>query len=63
VVIPTIASAALLLSESDSARPARPEPAPKTLEAPRSNPAERDDAQSQAPQRPAGEVIGIPMLA
>ena len=38
-------------------------PAPKTLEAPKSIPAERDDAQSQAPLHSSGEVIGIPMLA
>jgi hypothetical protein len=64
IVIPTIASAAFMLSDSlDSDRPA---PAPKTIEAPKSKPAatERNDAQSQqAPQHPTGEVIGLPMLA
>ena len=59
VLIPTIASAALVLM--DSAEQARP--APKPLEAPKSLPAERDDAQSQAPLQSSGEVIGIPMLA
>ena len=62
VLIPTIASAALVLMDSaEHARPAPP--APKTLEAPKSTPVERDDAQSQAPLQSSGEVIGIPMLA
>lgn len=61
VLIPPIASAAFVLA--DSLEHARPEPAPKTLEAPKATPAERDDAQSQVPQRPSGEVIGVPMLA
>jgi len=62
ILIPMIASAAFMLS--DSAERARPEPAPKTLETPKSKPVERDDAQSQAPQpAAAGEVIGTPMLA
>jgi hypothetical protein len=59
ILIPAIASAAFVLADSaDRARPA-----PKTLEAPKSTPAERDDAQSQAPQHSSGEVIGVPMLA
>jgi hypothetical protein len=62
ILIPMIASAALVLS--DSAERARPEPAPKTLESPKTKPAERDDQQSQTPQpAAAGEVIGTPMFA
>jgi hypothetical protein len=61
MLIPMLASAALLLS--DRAEQARPQPAPKKLETPPAAPVERDDAQSQVPQRPSGEVIGIPMLA
>jgi hypothetical protein len=61
ILIPAIASAAFVLA--DSAEHTRPAPAPKTLEAPQSKPAERDDAQSQAPQHSPGEVIGVPMLA
>jgi hypothetical protein len=62
ILIPMIASTALVLS--DSARQARPEPAPKTLETPKAKPAERDDAQTQTPQpAAAGEVIGTPMFA
>lgn len=60
-LIPAIGSAAYVLSEP--APDARPSPAPKTLEAPQSIPAERDDAQSQAPQPSPGEVIGVPMFA
>ena len=70
VLIPPIASAAYVLNEWERAAPERP--APKVLEAPRATPrepaetgqpAERDDAQSQAPQQAPGEVIGVPMLA
>ena len=60
MLIPMLASAALLLS--DRAEQARPQTAPKKLETPAA-PVERDDAQSQVPQHPSGEVIGIPMLA
>lgn len=72
VLIPAIASAAYVWNQSavEGGAP----PAPKALEAPRSppqrqpsgagaKPAERDDAQSQAPQQSPGEVIGVPMLA
>jgi hypothetical protein len=61
IVIPTIASAAFVLT--DSLQQARPEPAPKQLEAPHSKQPKRDDAQSQTPQQSSGEVIGVPMLA
>ena len=61
MLIPMLASAALLLSER--AEQARPQSAPKKLEAPQAAPVEPDDAQSQVPQHPPGEVIGIPMLA
>jgi hypothetical protein len=61
VLIPMIASAAFVLR--DSVEQARPQSVPKKLEAPQATPAEREDAQSQVPQRPAGEVIGVPMLA
>lgn len=61
VVIPTLVAAAFVLA--DSAEQARPELAPKTLEAPEATPAEREDAQSQTPQPSSGEVIGVPMLA
>jgi hypothetical protein len=61
VLIPMIASAAFVLA--DSAEQARRPSAPKTLEAPKPKPIEREDAQSQAPQRSTGEVIGVPMLA
>lgn len=61
ILIPMIASAALVLR--DSAEQARPQSAPKKLEAPPAAPVERDDAQSQVPQRPSGEIIGVPMLA
>jgi hypothetical protein len=60
VLIPTIVSAAFVVTESMQDHPV---PAPKTLEAPRTAPAERDDVQSQAPQQSSGEVIGVPMLA
>jgi len=60
ILIPAIASAAFVVA--DSVEHARPAPAPKTLEAPKSKP---DDAQSQAPQHAPGEgeVIGVPMFA
>jgi hypothetical protein len=61
VLIPMIASAALVLT--DSMQQPRSSPAPKTLEAPQSTPTERDDTQSQAPQHSSGEVIGVPMFA
>jgi hypothetical protein len=62
VLIPPIVSAAFVVA--DSMEHAHPQPAPKTLEAPQSPPVpERDDTQSQVPQRPSGEVIGVPMLA
>lgn len=61
VLIPMIASAAFVLS--DSAEHARPAPAPKAPPATQSKPAERDEAHSQAPQHAPGEVIGVPMLA
>jgi hypothetical protein len=62
VLIPMIASAALALK--DSAEHARPAPAPKKLEVPQSTPTESsDDSHSQVPQRPPGEVIGVPMFA
>ena len=62
ILIPMIASAAFVLK--DSAEHARPAPAPKKLEAPASTPTESsDDSHSQIPQRPPGEVIGVPMLA
>jgi hypothetical protein len=62
VLIPMIASAAFVLK--DAAEHARPTPAPKKLEAPSSTPTESsDDSHSQVPQRPPGEIIGVPMLA
>jgi hypothetical protein len=63
VVIPMIASAALVLK--DAAEHARPAPAPKKIETPASTtPTESsDDSHSQVPQRPRGEVIGVPMFA
>ena len=61
VVIPAIASAALVLA--DSLEQSRHPPAPKQLEAPKAKPIEREDTQSQAPQHSTGEVIGVPMLA
>ena len=62
VLIPPIVSAAFVIA--DSMDHAHSQPAPKTLEAPQSTPAgEREDTQSQVPQRPSGEVIGVPMLA
>ena len=61
VVIPAIASAALVLA--DSLEQARRQPPPKTLEAPKAKPVEHDDAQSQTPQQSSGEVIGVPMFA
>jgi hypothetical protein len=61
ILIPAIASAAFVFA--DVAEHARPTPAPKTLEAPKAKPAERDDAQSQTPQHSTGEVIGVPMFA
>jgi hypothetical protein len=61
ILIPAIASAAFVFA--DVAEHARPAPAPKILEAPKATPAERDDAQSQTPQHPTGEVIGVPMFA
>lgn len=64
ILIPMIASAALVLK--DAADHARPAPAPKKLEAPRPPPPPSepsDEAQSQVPQHPPGEVIGVPMLA
>jgi hypothetical protein len=63
VVIPMLASAALVLK--DAAEHARPAPAPKKIEAPASTtPTESsDDSHSQVPPRAPGEVIGVPMLA
>ena len=62
VLIPMIASAALVWK--DAAEHARPAPAPKKLEAPHPTPSESsDDSHSQIPSRPPGEVIGVPMLA
>ena len=63
ILIPAIASAAFVVA--DSVEHTRPAPAPKTLEAPKAKPAERDDAQSQTPQQSSGEgeVIGVPMFA
>lgn len=62
ILIPPIASAAFVIA--DSMEHARAQPAPKTLEAPKATPAaEREDTQSQVPQRSSGEVIGVPMLA
>jgi hypothetical protein len=63
ILIPMIASAAFALK--DSAERARPAPAPKKLETPRLPPTTQssDEAQSQVPQHPPGEVIGVPMLA
>jgi hypothetical protein len=61
ILIPAIASAAFVFA--DVAEQARPTPAPKTLEAPKAKPAERDDTQSQTPQHSTGEVIGVPMFA
>ena len=62
VLIPMIASAALVLK--DAAEHARPAPAPKKLEVPASPANESsDDSHSQVPQHSPGEVIGVPMLA
>lgn len=63
ILIPAIASAAFVVA--DSVEHTRPTPAPKTLEAPKAKPAERDEAQSQTPQQSTGEgeVIGVPMFA
>jgi hypothetical protein len=49
----------------DAAEHARPAPAPKKIETPASTtPTESsDDAHSQIPQRPPGEIIGVPMFA
>jgi hypothetical protein len=61
VLIPMIASAALVMK--DAAEHARPEPAPK-LEAPASPENESsDESRSQVPQHSPGEVIGVPMFA
>jgi len=64
VLIPMIASAALVLKDAaEHARPA-PAPAPKKLEVPASPPNESsDESRSQVPQHSPGEVIGVPMLA
>ncbi|HTJ19021.1 MAG TPA: hypothetical protein VL494_19705 [Steroidobacteraceae bacterium] len=63
ILIPMFASAALVLK--DSAERAHHAPAPKQLEAPMSAPKNEssDEAHSQVPQHPPGEVIGVPMLA
>lgn len=63
ILIPMFASAALVLK--DSAERAHHAPAPKQLEAPTSAPKNEssDEAHSQVPQHPSGEVIGVPMLA
>jgi hypothetical protein len=62
VLIPMIASAALVWK--DASEHPRPAPAPKKLDAPSSTPTESsDDSHSRVPQRPSGEVIGVPMLA
>ena len=66
VLIPMIASAALVLKDAaEHARPApAPAPAPKKLEVPASPANESsDDSHSQVPQHSPGEVIGVPMLA
>jgi len=63
VLIPMIASAALIMK--DASEHARPAPAPKKHVAPHATPTESssDDSHSQIPQRSPGEVIGVPMLA
>jgi len=63
ILIPMFASAALVLK--DSAERAHRAPAPKKLEAPATTPKNEssDEAHSQVPQHPPGEVIGVPMLA
>ena len=63
ILIPMIASAALVMK--DAAEHARPAPAPKKLQVPAPTPTESssDDSHSQVPQRPRGEVIGVPMFA
>ena len=63
ILIPMFASAALVLK--DSAERAHRAPAPKKLEAPAATPKNEssDEAHSQVPQHPPGEVIGVPMLA
>ena len=66
ILIPTIASAAFVLKDSaERARAPAPRTLDKSLETPRAKPAERDDAQSQAPQHSPGEgeIIGVPMVA
>jgi hypothetical protein len=63
VLIPMIASAALVLK--DAAEHARPAPQPKPLETTEPTPSESssDDSHSQVPQHSPGEVIGVPMFA
>ena len=63
ILIPMIASAALVMKEASEH--ARPAPAPKKIQAPAATtPTESsDDSHSQIPQRPSGEVIGVPMFA
>jgi hypothetical protein len=62
ILLPMIASAAFMLK--DASEHVRPAPAPKKLEGPSSSPTRSsDDSHSQVPQRPPGEIIGVPMLA
>lgn len=61
ILIPMIASAGFALT--DSLRSAPSAPAPKSQEAPKAKPAERNDVQSQTPPTSTGEVIGVPMFA
>lgn len=63
ILIPMLASAALVLK--DSAERARPAPAPKKLEIPASAPKNEssDESRSQLPPHSSGEVIGVPMFA
>jgi hypothetical protein len=62
VLIPMIASAALVLK--DASERAHPAPPPKKLQSPESTPTESsDESRSQVPQHSPGEVIGVPMLA
>ena len=62
VLIPMIASAALVLK--DSSERAHPAPEPKQLEAPEPTPTESsEESRSQVPQHSPGEVIGVPMFA
>ena len=62
VLIPMIASAALVLK--DAAEHARPAPTQKPLETTEPTPSESsDDSHSQVPQHSPGEVIGVPMFA